>query len=114
MPSLILYVDENINGNLDLQNIENNIIEIIVKELEANKETCQVVWIKTKILSSDYKIFGELKFRLKESRNKNKKENCLKKIGNVLDSNFKVSVRLRAFSIEDASITALDLKYENK
>jgi len=49
MPSLILYVDENINENLDLQNIEKNIIEIIVKELEANKETCQVVWIKTKI-----------------------------------------------------------------
>ncbi len=37
MPSLILYVDENINENLDLQNIEKNIIEIIVKELEANK-----------------------------------------------------------------------------
>jgi len=51
-----------------------------------------------------------MKFRQKKTRNKNKKENCLKKIGNVLHNYFRVSTRLRAFSIEDASITSLDIK----
>ena len=51
-----------------------------------------------------------MKLRQKKSRGKNKKENCLKKIGNILKNNFKVSIRLRAFSIENASLTALDIK----
>jgi Asp-tRNA(Asn)/Glu-tRNA(Gln) amidotransferase C subunit len=113
MPSLILYIDENIKQSLDqnnLQPIEKTIIEIILHELDATKDNCQITWIKTNILTSDYKIFGEMKFRQKKSRNKNKKENCLKKIGNVLHNYFKVPTRLRAFSIEDASITSLDIK----
>ena len=51
-----------------------------------------------------------MKFRQKKSRGKNKKENCLKKIGNILKNNFKVPIRLRAFSIENATLTALDIK----
>ena len=35
---------------------------------------------------------------------------CLKRIGKILQNKFNVFIRLRAFSIQDASITALDLE----
>jgi len=113
MPSLTLYIDNNIDHNLNqqtLRTIEENIVEIIVKEFDANQDNCQICWVNSEIFTSNYKILGEMKFRQKKSRGKNKKENCLKKIGNILKNNFKVSIRLRAFSIENASLTALDIK----
>ena len=51
-----------------------------------------------------------MKFREKKSRDVNKRESCLKKIGDILKNEFNVFVRLRAFSIKEAYITALDLK----
>ena len=113
MPSLTLYIDKNIDHNLNqqtLRTIEENIVEIIVKEFDANQDNCQICWVNSEIFTSNYKILGEMKFRQKKSRGKNKKENCLKKIGNILKNNFKVLIRLRAFSIENASLTALDIK----
>jgi len=113
MPSLTLYIDKNIDHNLNqqtLRTIEENIVEIIVKEFDANQDNCQICWVNSEMFTSNYKILGEMKFRQKKSRGKNKKENCLKKIGNILKNNFKVSIRLRAFSIENASLTALDIK----
>lgn len=113
MPSLTLYIDNNIDHNLNqqtLRTIEENIVEIIVKEFDANQDNCQICWVNSEMFTSNYKILGEMKFRQKKSRGKNKKENCLKKIGNILKNNFKVSIRLRAFSIENASLTALDIK----
>ena len=38
----------------------------------------------------------------------NKRESCLKKIGDILKNEFNVFIRLRAFSIKEAYITALD------
>ena len=76
MPSLILYIDENIKQSLDqknLQPIEKTIIEIILHELDATKDNCQITWIKTNIVTSDYKIFGEMKFRQKKAEIKIKK-----------------------------------------
>ena len=113
MPSLTLYIDKNIDHNLNQQTlgkIEENIVEIIVKEFDANQDNCQICWVISEMFTSNYKILVEMKFRQKKSRDKNKKENCLKKIGNILKNNFKVSIRLRAFSIENASLTALDIK----
>ena len=113
MPSLTLYIDKNIDHNLSQQTlgkIEENIVEIIVKEFDANQDNCQICWVNSEMFTSNYKILGEMKFRQKKSRCKNKIENCLKKIGNILKNNFKVSIRLRAFSIENASLTALDIK----
>ena len=113
MPSLTLYIDKYIDHNLNqqtLRTIEENIVEIIVKEFDANQDNCQICWVNSEIFTSNYKILGEMKFRQKKSRGKNKKENCLKKIGNILKNNFKVSIRLRAFSIENVSLTALDIK----
>jgi hypothetical protein len=113
MPSLILYVDKTIDHNLNqqaLRTIEENIVKIIVKEFDANKDNCQISWVNSEMFTSKYKILGEMKFRQNKSRDKNKKENCLKKIGNILKNNFKVSIRLRAFSIENSSLTALDIK----
>ena len=89
--------------------IENSIIDIIQEELEAEKNNCQIIWVKSKIICSNYKIFGELKFRDKETRNIDKRDKCLKRIGKILQNKFNVFIRLRAFSIQDASITALDL-----
>jgi len=54
MPSLILYIDENIKQSLDqnnLQPIEKTIIEIILHELDATKDNCQITWIKSNILT---------------------------------------------------------------
>ena len=113
MPSLTLYIDNNIDHNLNqqtLRTIEENIVQIIVKEFDANQDNCQICWVNSEMFTSNHKILGEMKFRQKKSRDKNKKENCLKKIGNILKNNFNVSIRLRAFSIENASLTALDIK----
>ena len=113
MPSLILHIDEILENTFDIsavKTIEKSIVDIIQEELEAEKNNCQIIWVKSKIIFSSYKIFGELKFRDKESRNIDKRNECLKKIGKILRNKFNVFIRLRAFSIQDASITALDLE----
>ena len=113
MPSLILHIDEIIENTFKISSIkavEKIIIDIIEEELEAEKNNCQIIWVKSKIIYSSYKIFGELKFRDKETRNINKRNKCLKRIGKILQNKFNVFIRLRAFSIQDASITALDLE----
>ena len=113
MPSLILHVDETLENIFEIsavKAIEKSIIDIIQEELEAEKNNCQVIWIKSKIITSNYKIFGELKFREKKTRNINSINDCLRKIGEILHNKFRVFVRLRAFSIKNASIAAVDLE----
>ena len=113
MPSLILHIDEILENTFkisSIKTIEKSIIDIIEEELEAEKNNCQIIWVKSKIISSNYKIFGELKFRDNETRNIDKRNKCLKRIGKILRNKFNVFIRLRAFSIQDASITALDLE----
>ena len=113
MPSLILHIDEILENTFDIsavKRLEKSIIDIIEEELEAEKNNCQIIWVKSKIISSNYKIFGELKFRDNETRNIDKRNECLKRIGKILRNKFNVFIRLRAFSIQDASITALDLE----
>ena len=113
MPSLILHIDESVDyifKNTEVKTIEKKIIEIIINELDANEDNCQVIWVQSKTFGSDYKIFGEIKFREKKIRDMNKRNNCLKKIGDILKNKFNVFVRLRAFSINEASISTLDLK----
>ena len=113
MPSLIIHIDEFLENSFDvsaIKKIEKSIIDIIEEELEAEKNNCQIIWVKSKIIFSNYKIFGELKFRDKEIRNIDKKNKCLKRIGKILQNKFNVFIRLRAFSIKDASITAVDLE----
>ena len=76
MPSLTLYIDKYIDHNLNqqtLRTIEENIVEIIVKEFDANQDNCQICWVNSEIFTSNYKILGEMKFRQKKSRGKNKK-----------------------------------------
>ena len=113
MPSLILHIDEILENTFKISSIkevDKIIIDIIEEELEAEKNNCQIIWVQSKIISSNYKIFGELKFRDKETRNIDKRNKCLKRIGKILQNKFNVFIRLRAFSIKDASITALDLE----
>ena len=113
MPSLILHIDEILENTFkisSIKTIEKSIIDIIEEELEAEKNNCQIIWVKCKIFYSNFKIFGELKFRDKETRNIDKRNKCLKRISKILRNKFNVFVRLRAFSIQDASITALDLE----
>ena len=113
MPSLILHIDEIIENTLKnsvVKAIEKNIIKIIEEELEAEKNNCQIIWVRSKILSSNYKIFGELKFREKNTRNIKRRKDCLKQISEILQKKFNVSVRLRAFSIKEETITALDFE----
>ena len=113
MPSLILHIDEIIENTLKnsvVKTIEKNMIKIIEEELEAEKNNCQIIWVRSKILSSNYKIFGELKFREKNTRNIKRRKDCLKQISEILQKEFNVSVRLRAFSIKEESITALDFE----
>ena len=113
LPSLILHVDEIIENSLEITEVirlEKRIINIIQKELEAEKNNCQIIWVKSKIICSNYKIFGELKFREKKTRNIDNINDCLRRIGEILQNKFRAFVRLRAFSIKDASIAAIDLE----
>ena len=74
MPSLTLYIDKYIDHNLNqqtLRTIEENIVEIIVKEFDANQDNCQICWVNSEMFTSNYKILGEMKFRQKKSRGKN-------------------------------------------
>ena len=112
MPSLIIYIEENLDRNAnftELEDVEHKLIQAITKELEAKKDNCQIVWIYSKILTSKYKVFGELKFRDTKHRDNIKKEKCLEKIGEILKNKFNVKIRLRSFAINDSLITALDL-----
>ena len=113
MPSLILHVDESLDSNFkksEIKVIEKQMTDIIINELDAEEDNCQIIWVESKIFTSNYKLYGEMKFREKKNRDLNKSKNCLKKIGNILKNEFNVFVRLRAFSIKEACITALDLK----
>ena len=112
MPSLTIYIEENLGkktNSIELENVELKLIQTITKELEAKKDNCQIVWIYSKILTSKYKVFGELKFRDAKNRDDIKKEKCLEKIGEILKNEFNVRIRLRSFAIDDSLITALDL-----
>ena len=112
MPSLTIYIEENLGkktNSIELENVELKLIQTITKELEAKKDNCQIVWIYSKILTSKYKVFGELKFRDTKNRDDIKKEKCLEKIGEILKNKFNVKIRLRSFAIGDTLITALDL-----
>ena len=112
MPSLIIYIEENLGkktNSIELKNVELKLIQTLTKELKAKKDNCQIIWVYSKILTSKYKVFGELKFRDSGYRDKIKKERCLKKIGEILKNKFKVKVRLRSFAISDSLIAALDL-----
>ena len=112
MPYLTIYVEEKFEKtvpNLDIKNIEESIIKILKTELMAREENCQLIWIPSKIYTSSYKVFGELKFRANKCRHKEKQEKCLHKISEVLQKLFKVKIRLRSFSIENTTIGALDL-----
>ena len=112
MPSLIIYIEENLDRNAnftELEGVEHKLIQTITKELEAKKDNCQIVWIYSKILTAKYKVFGELKFRDTKHRDDIKKEKCLEKIGEILKNKFNVKIRLRSFAINDSLITTLDL-----
>ena len=86
-----------------------SIIKILKTELMARQENCQLIWIPSRIYNSNYKVFGELKFRANKCRHREKQKTCLHKIGEVLQKLFKVKIRLRSFSIENLTIAALDL-----
>ena len=112
MPYLTIYVEERLEKtvpNLDMANIEESIIKILKTELMARQENCQLIWIPSRIYTSNYKVFGELKFRANKYRHREKQEKCLHKIGEILQKLFKVKIRLRSFSIENITIAALDL-----
>ena len=112
MPSIIIYIEENLGkktNSIELENVELKLIQTLTNELEAKKDNCQIVWIYSKSLTSKYKVFGELKFRDSKNRDKIKKERCLKKISEILKNKFKVKIRLRSFAISDSLIAALDL-----
>ena len=71
MPSLTLYIDKNIDHNLNqqtLRTIEEKIVEIIVKEFDANQDNCQICWVNSGMFTSNYKILGEMKFRQKKKQ----------------------------------------------
>ena len=113
MPSLILHIDESLNSNFkksEITVIEKQITDIIINELDAEEDNCQIIWVESKTFTSNYKLYGEMKFREKKIRDMKKRNNCLKKIGDILKNKFNVFVRLRAFSVKETCITALDLK----
>ena len=113
MPSLILHIDETLENIFEIcavKEIEKSIIDIIQEELDAEQNNCQIIWVKSQIIYSNYKIFGELKFRDKEIRNIDKRNKCLKRISKILQNKFNVFIRLRGFSIQDSLITSVDLE----
>jgi hypothetical protein len=112
MPSLIIHTDQslkNIIEELDFIKIEETLKQIITKVLDAEEDKCQIIWLNSRIVTSDYKIYCELKFRENDYRNEFKRKDCLDNIGEIIKKSFKVKVRLRSFSINQSFITALDI-----
>ena len=111
MPSLIIYIEENLHRNTnftELEDVEHKLVQTITKEMEAKKDNCQIIWVYSKILNTKYKVFKELKYKDNKNRDDIKKEKCLKKIGEILKNKFNVKIRLRSFAIGDTLISALD------
>ena len=66
MPSLTIYSDEKldqITRNFDLVEIELKFNQILVNILGAEEENCQIIWVSSKILTFNYKVYCELKYR---------------------------------------------------
>ena len=112
MPSLIIHTDQSLNNiieELDFKKIEEKLKQIFIKILDAKEDKCQIIWINSRIITSDYKIYCELKFRETYYRNEFKRKNFLNNIDKIIKKIFKVKVRLRSFSINQSTITALDI-----
>ena len=110
MPILKLYKDKNIDCKMDLFSIEDYLIKMMNTEFNARLENCQIIWIATEILKSEYKIYGELLLRKNENRTNLIKNNFLNKIGKKLSKSFSTNIRLRSFSIKDELINAAQIK----
>ena len=110
MPILKLYKDKNIDCKMYLVSIEDYLIKMMNTELNARLENCQIIWIPTEILKSEYKIYGELLLRKNEKRTNLIKNNFLDKIGKKLSESFSTNIRLRSFSIKDELINAAQIK----
>ncbi len=110
MPILKLYKDKKIENQKDLVSIENCLIKMMKTELNANLENCQIIWIESKIFVSKYKIYGELLLRKNEKRTSFKIDNFLTKTGKKLSNDFVTNIRLRAFSLKDKMINAVQIK----
>ena len=66
MPSLIIHTDQSLNNiieELDFKKIEETLKQVFIKILDAEEDKCQIIWINSRIITSDYKIYCELKFR---------------------------------------------------
>ena len=112
MPSLIIHTDQSLNNiieELDFKKIEETLKQVFIKILDAEEDKCQIIWINSRIITLDYKIYCELKFRETDYRNEFKRKDCLDNIGKIIKKIFKVKVRLRSFSINQSTITALDI-----
>ena len=61
MPSLILHIDETLENIFEIsavKAIEKSIIDIIQEELEAEKNNCQIIWVKSKIICSSIFVWN--------------------------------------------------------
>ena len=110
MPILKLYKDKNIDSKVDLILIEDYLIKMMNTELDAKFENCQIIWIVTEIMKSEYKIYCELLLRKNEIRNNLIKKKFLTTIGKKLSKIFSTNIRLRSFSIKDEVINAVQIK----
>ena len=110
MPVLKLYKDRRINNKTDLGLIEDYLVMMLKTELKAKTNDCQIIWINSEMFKSEFKIYGELLLRKNNERTYNIKESFLTKIGTKLSINFSTNVRLRAFSIKDKTINAVQIK----
>ena len=80
MPSLIIHTDQSLNNiieELDFKKIEETLKQVFIKILDAEEDKCQIIWINSRIITSDYKIYCELKFRETDYRNEFKRKDCL-------------------------------------
>ena len=97
MPTLIIHTDQSLNNiieELDFKKIEETLKQVFIKILDAEEDKCQIIWINSRIITSDYKIYCELNFRETDDRNEFKRKDCLDNIGKIIKKIFNAFLKI--------------------
>lgn len=109
MPVLKIFYDERLDDAVRrrLSVIEAELTQVISKTLKADATSCQII-LASCLKSSPSPLYADLQFRANEFRTDELIANAMQEIANVFIGSVGAGIRIRAFSIDEATLHALD------
>ena len=116
MPILKVMTDRSLDALVDASATE--LIERASKILEdglaSERASPQIILQPGAILSDPFKVYVDLQFRATPMRNQERVTAVLSSLSDVLTATFHTPVRLRGFSIDQGTLSAVDAKPSDK